>query len=214
MASNYNKVPRPPVVFVADGRQRVVVRRETPRGPAPARLLSASGSRRRRPASTTLDGRDRVTGSSRPARLRQRGRRPRRDLSTRDGEAIAARTGVRLELGAVAVRSTARERRSSGPHRACSPTTPAAVVADPDVDVVVEVIGGIEPARDADPRRPQGRQAGRHRQQGAHRQRRHRAVRGRAPAPASTCCSRRRSAGASRSSARCGSRSPASASGG
>ena len=29
MASNYNKVPRPPVVFVRDGRARVVVRRET-----------------------------------------------------------------------------------------------------------------------------------------------------------------------------------------
>jgi diaminopimelate decarboxylase len=29
MASNYNKVPRPPVVFVAGGRYRVVVRRET-----------------------------------------------------------------------------------------------------------------------------------------------------------------------------------------
>jgi diaminopimelate decarboxylase len=29
MASNYNKVPRPPVVFVRDGDARVVVRRET-----------------------------------------------------------------------------------------------------------------------------------------------------------------------------------------
>ena len=29
MASNYNKVPRPPVVFVADGHAHVVVRRET-----------------------------------------------------------------------------------------------------------------------------------------------------------------------------------------
>jgi diaminopimelate decarboxylase len=29
MASNYNKVPRPPVVFVGGGRRRVVVRRET-----------------------------------------------------------------------------------------------------------------------------------------------------------------------------------------
>jgi diaminopimelate decarboxylase len=29
MGSNYNKVPRPPVVFVADGSARVVVRRET-----------------------------------------------------------------------------------------------------------------------------------------------------------------------------------------
>jgi diaminopimelate decarboxylase len=30
MASNYNKVPRPAVVFVRDGRSRIVVRRETP----------------------------------------------------------------------------------------------------------------------------------------------------------------------------------------
>jgi diaminopimelate decarboxylase len=29
MASNYNKVPRPPVVFVKAGQRRVVVRRET-----------------------------------------------------------------------------------------------------------------------------------------------------------------------------------------
>jgi diaminopimelate decarboxylase len=29
MASNYNKVPRPPVVFVAGGHAEVVVRRET-----------------------------------------------------------------------------------------------------------------------------------------------------------------------------------------
>ncbi|HYD10678.1 MAG TPA: diaminopimelate decarboxylase, partial [Acidimicrobiales bacterium] len=29
MASNYNKVPRPPVVFVKDGDVRTVVRRET-----------------------------------------------------------------------------------------------------------------------------------------------------------------------------------------
>ncbi len=29
MASNYNRLPRPPVVFVADGKARVVVRRET-----------------------------------------------------------------------------------------------------------------------------------------------------------------------------------------
>jgi diaminopimelate decarboxylase len=29
MASNYNKVPRPAVVFVADGTARTVVRRET-----------------------------------------------------------------------------------------------------------------------------------------------------------------------------------------
>ena len=30
MASNYNHVPRPPVISVRDGVSRVVVRRETP----------------------------------------------------------------------------------------------------------------------------------------------------------------------------------------
>jgi diaminopimelate decarboxylase len=29
MASNYNKITRPPVVFAADGAHRLVVRRET-----------------------------------------------------------------------------------------------------------------------------------------------------------------------------------------
>jgi diaminopimelate decarboxylase len=29
MASNYNKVPRPPVVAVRDGRARPIIRRET-----------------------------------------------------------------------------------------------------------------------------------------------------------------------------------------
>jgi diaminopimelate decarboxylase len=30
MASNYNRVPRPPVVFVANGVARIVIRREVP----------------------------------------------------------------------------------------------------------------------------------------------------------------------------------------
>ena len=60
---------------------------------------------------------------------------------------------------------------------ACSPTDAAAVVADPDIDVVVEVIGGIEPARELILAALKARQAGRHRQQGAARQRRRRAVR-------------------------------------
>ena len=41
MASNYNKVPRPPVVFVSDGEARIVVRRETLRRPGPPRRLTA-----------------------------------------------------------------------------------------------------------------------------------------------------------------------------
>ena len=65
-----------------------------------------------------------------------------------------------------------------GPAGRADHTTPPPSVDDPDVDVVVEVIGGIEPARGLILDGPQGRQAGRHRQQGAARQRRRRAVRG------------------------------------
>lgn len=62
------------------------------------------------------------------------------------GEAIALRTGVRLEVARVAVRDpdTARDvpldaSRFTG--------DPGAVVDDPDIDVVCELMGGVEPAR-------------------------------------------------------------------
>ena len=59
--------------------------------------------------------------------------------------AIAQRTGVTLEVVRVAVRNTSKPR----PGIATSLLTHDAggVVADPDVDLVVELIGGIEPAR-------------------------------------------------------------------
>jgi homoserine dehydrogenase len=63
-----------------------------------------------------------------------------------DGERIAARTGLQLDLAAVAVRSRSRERDAPVPDGILT-TDPSAVVADPTVDIVVEVIGGIEPAR-------------------------------------------------------------------
>jgi homoserine dehydrogenase len=63
-----------------------------------------------------------------------------------DAARISARTGLDLELAAVAVRSQSREREVPIPAGTLT-TDAAAVVADPDVDVVVEVIGGIEPAR-------------------------------------------------------------------
>jgi homoserine dehydrogenase len=59
---------------------------------------------------------------------------------------IAARTGVRLEIAAVAVRSASKERSVDLPAGLLT-TDAAAVVDDPAIDVVVEVIGGIEPAR-------------------------------------------------------------------
>jgi homoserine dehydrogenase len=62
-------------------------------------------------------------------------------------EAIAARTGVLLDVTRVAVRSLARERAVDLPAELLT-LDAAGVVVDPDVDVVVEVIGGIEPARE------------------------------------------------------------------
>ena len=63
-----------------------------------------------------------------------------------DADRIAARTGLDLELVAVAVRSQSREREVPIPSEILT-TDAGAVVSDPSVDVVVEVIGGIEPAR-------------------------------------------------------------------
>jgi homoserine dehydrogenase len=60
---------------------------------------------------------------------------------------IAARTGVDLVVTRVAVRSTSRARPVELPDDVLT-TDAAAVVHDPDVDVVIEVIGGIEPARE------------------------------------------------------------------
>jgi homoserine dehydrogenase len=68
------------------------------------------------------------------------------ELLQRHGDDIAARTGLRLEVVAVAVRSTSRE-RSVILDDGVLTTDASAVVGDPTVDVIVEVIGGIEPAR-------------------------------------------------------------------
>jgi homoserine dehydrogenase len=62
------------------------------------------------------------------------------------GDEIESRTGLRLELARVAVRSTSKERAVDLDDRVLTHDA-AAVVDDPAVDVVVEVIGGIEPAR-------------------------------------------------------------------
>jgi len=62
------------------------------------------------------------------------------------GDDIAARTGVRLEVAKVAVRSTSKERPVALADDVLTHDA-AAVVEDPGIDVVVEVIGGIEPAR-------------------------------------------------------------------
>ena len=63
-----------------------------------------------------------------------------------NGDAIAERAGVRLEITQIAVRDVAKDRGL--PANSASITDdPSSVVAASDVDLVVEVMGGIEPAR-------------------------------------------------------------------
>ncbi|MFO7549411.1 MAG: homoserine dehydrogenase [Acidimicrobiia bacterium] len=61
-----------------------------------------------------------------------------------DREAIAAKAGIDLELVKVAVRDPARARPFPSGYLS---TRPEEVVADPAVDLVVELLGGLEPAR-------------------------------------------------------------------
>src|SRR3984893_15375999 len=61
-------------------------------------------------------------------------------------DVIEARTGLRLEVAAVAVRTLSKPRPDSVPAGLLT-SDAQAVVNDPSIDVVVELIGGIEPAR-------------------------------------------------------------------
>jgi len=67
-------------------------------------------------------------------------------LIANDAELILRRTGIRLEVTRVAVRNLTAERAVTLPEGMLTRDAHA-VVADPDVDIVVETIGGIEPAR-------------------------------------------------------------------
>lgn len=68
------------------------------------------------------------------------------NLVVAQADAIAARSGLLLEVTRVAVRSTSRTRDVPLPASVFTHDA-AAVVSDPDIDVVIELIGGIEPAR-------------------------------------------------------------------
>jgi homoserine dehydrogenase len=59
---------------------------------------------------------------------------------------IARRAGVRLEIARVAVRDLDRERNVPLPRDAFT-TDGVSIVDDPEIDVVLELLGGLEPAR-------------------------------------------------------------------
>ena len=69
------------------------------------------------------------------------------DLVDEQRDAIADRTGLRLDVARVAVRNTAKQRAVELGSDVLT-NDPVSVVEDPEVDVVVELIGGIEPARE------------------------------------------------------------------
>ena len=68
-------------------------------------------------------------------------------LIDEQADAIELRTGLRLEVAAVAVRNVSRDRAVTLPAGVLTRDAHA-VVADPSIDIIVEVIGGIEPARE------------------------------------------------------------------
>lgn len=59
---------------------------------------------------------------------------------------IALRTGCDVEISRVAVRNLSKDRDVDVPHELFT-NDPHLIVKDPEIDIVVEVIGGIEPAR-------------------------------------------------------------------
>jgi homoserine dehydrogenase len=68
-------------------------------------------------------------------------------LLTTHADDLAARVGRPLELAGIAVRRTGRDRSDLPVDPSLFTTDAAELAARDDVDVVVEVIGGIEPAR-------------------------------------------------------------------
>jgi homoserine dehydrogenase len=68
-------------------------------------------------------------------------------LLTDHADDLAARVGARLDLVSVAVRRLRRDRSATGLDPSLFTTDAIGLVTRDDVDVVVELIGGIEPAR-------------------------------------------------------------------
>ena len=66
-------------------------------------------------------------------------------LLREEADELAVRTGARLELGGIAVRRLSHPRPGIDP--ALLTTDSMDLATRPDIDIVVEVVGGIEPAR-------------------------------------------------------------------
>jgi homoserine dehydrogenase len=69
------------------------------------------------------------------------------EVLARNQEEITRRAGRGIEIAAVAVRDVARARAAIGPRLPIC-ATPVDVVRHPDIEIVVELVGGEEPARE------------------------------------------------------------------
>ncbi|MEO7428287.1 MAG: homoserine dehydrogenase [Acidimicrobiales bacterium] len=69
------------------------------------------------------------------------------ELIATQGDAVEARTGLRLAVTRIAVRDVAKPRAAAIDPTLLT-TDAEGVVNDPEIDIVVELIGGIDPARD------------------------------------------------------------------
>lgn len=68
-------------------------------------------------------------------------------LLTEHADDLAARAGARLELAGIAVRRPGRDRAAAGVDPTLFTTDARDLATRDDIDVVIEVIGGLEPAR-------------------------------------------------------------------
>ena len=142
MSSNYNGNPRPAVVLVNEGQARVIIERETLRGPggeAPSAARERATERRGRGM-----GRDRVvrigllgfgTIGSSVYRLIQK-----------EHDQILEGTGVDLQVAKV-LEIDPSKRPADVPAELFTADF-AEIVDDPSIDIVVEVIGGTSAAFD------------------------------------------------------------------
>ena len=83
-----------------------------------------------------------------------------------DAEDLAVQSGARLEVGGIAVTTPRVPGRRTIPAELITAEA-AELVVDPSIDVVVELIGGLDPAGAAGPNGARSGQAGCHRQQGS-----------------------------------------------
>ena len=134
----YNRLPRPAVVAVRDGAARVLLRRETDEDQFRLEVSQDEPSDDGANGPGMRPDRSRCWAAARSAREVVR-------LLREQADDLAARIGAPVEL-------VGRRRAPAAPAPAttpatCSPPTPPRWSTRDDVDVVVEVIGGIEPAR-------------------------------------------------------------------